>query len=177
MIEDLGKLLGLIRVGSRSKKRSLALLPIANSVFESFDSYFKENYIKDHIDIPNYLRTPRMHETELLSILHNFTTNSIKALKKVQVNERRIGLKAFEQNKIIYIWFLDTGIGLNKDLWEKAFEPFESYSEPDLELGAGTGLGLNLVRDIVRSYNGDVRFTDAPLGWKTCIEVAFPRGE
>jgi len=45
-----------------------------------------------------------------------------------------------------------------------------------MKFGVGTGLGLKIVRDIVRSYGGDVRFTDAPDSWSTCVEVTLPEG-
>ena len=64
--------------------------------------------------------------------------------------------------------------GLDISKREMVFEPFESYSEPDLRFGVGTGLGLKIVRDIVRSYGGNVQFIDAPDNWKTCVEVTFP---
>ena len=32
-----------------------------------------------------------------------------------------------------------------------------------------------IVRDIVRSYGGEVQFIDAPNDWKTCIEVTLPK--
>ena len=45
-----------------------------------------------------------------------------------------------------------------------------------MKFGVGTGLGLKIVRDIVRSYGGDVRLTDAPDSWSTCVEVTLPEG-
>ena len=37
-----------------------------------------------------------------------------------------------------------------------------SFSEPDLKYGSGTGLGLKIVRDIVRTYDGDIQFIRPP---------------
>lgn len=112
-----------------------------------------------------------MYRSELVSVLHNLMSNAFKAVKGEQ--DRRIEVTGFEENGSIHIRFLDSGKGLDKSLWQQVFEPFESYSEPDLRFGAGTGLGLKLVRDIVGSYGGDVRFIKAPDDWKTCVEATL----
>ncbi len=98
-------------------------------------------------------------------------SNAFQAVKGEQ--DRRIEVRGFRDNGIVHIWFLDSGKGLDKKVWKEVFEPFETYSEPDLKFGAGTGLGLNIVRDFVRSYDGDVQFIDAPDDWKTCLEITY----
>lgn len=173
MVKELGGFLGLI-VGSESKleKKEWFLLPIVESVFKPFMWYLKEYGIDlNYKEIPDDLRMPKMYRSELVSILHNLMSNAIKAVKGEQ--DRRIEVKGFRDNGIVHIWFLDSGKGLDKKVWKEVFEPFETYSEPDLKFGAGTGLGLNIVRDFVRSYDGDVQFIDAPDDWKTCLEITY----
>ncbi len=173
MIKELGEFLGLV-VGreSRLEKKEWVLFPIVESVFRPFKWYLKENGIEYRNTVPDNLRTPRILRSELASILHNLMSNAVKFVKGE--HDRRIEVTGFEENGLIHIQFLDSGKGLNKSIREEVFEPFVSYSEPDIMFGAGTGLGLNIVRDIVRSYGGDVRFIDAPENWKTCVEITFP---
>ena len=99
-------------------------------------------------------------------------SNAIKAGK--EGGDRQIEVTGFGENGIVHLRFLDSGEGLDISKREMVFEPFESYSEPDLRFGVGTGLGLKIVRDIVRSYSGNVQFIDAPDDWKTCVEITFP---
>jgi len=173
MIKELGEFLGLtIGRESRLERREWVLFPIVESVFRPFEWYLKESRIEYCNAIPDNLRTPRMYRSELISVLHNLMSNAFKAVKGEQ--DRSIEVKGFEENGSIHIQFLDSGKGLDKSLWEEVFEPFESYSEPDLRFGAGTGLGLKMVRDIVRSYGGEVRFINAPKNWKTCVEITLP---
>ena len=173
MIKELGAFLGFtIGSESRLEKKEWVLLPIVKSVFNPFRWHLKEFGVEYFDDIPDNLRTPKMYRSELVSILHNLMSNAIKAVKGGL--ERRIEVKGFEEDDVIHIRFLDSGKGLDMSLREEVFEPFSSYSEPDLRFGAGTGLGLKIVRDLVRSYGGDVRFIDAPDNWKTCVEVTFP---
>jgi signal transduction histidine kinase len=173
MVKELGGFLGLT-VGSESRleKKEWVLFPIVESVFKPFMWYLKEYGIDFNFkEIPDDLRTPKMYRSELVSILHNLMSNAIKAVKGEQ--DRRIEVRGFRDNEIVHIWFLDSGRGLDKRVWKEVFEPFETYSEPDLKFGAGTGLGLNIVRDFVRSYDGDVQFIDAPDDWKTCLEIIY----
>jgi len=173
MIKELGEFLG-ITVGreSRLEKKEWVLFPIVESVFRPFRWYFKESGVEHKNSLPDYLRTPKMYRSELVSILHNLMSNAFKAVKGEK--DRRVEVKGFEKDGNVHIQVLDSGKGLDKDLWEQVFEPFESYSEPDLRFGIGTGLGLKIVRDFVRSYGGEVKFVNAPKNWKTCIEVILP---
>jgi len=174
MIKELGEFLGLT-IGKESKleRKEWVLFPIVESVFRPFKWYLKEFEIEYKNTIPDNLRVPKMYRSELVSVLHNLMSNAIKAVKGQQ--DRRIEVTGYEEDDTIHIWFLDSGKGLEKGLREAVFEPFESYSEPDLRFGVGTGLGLKIARDIVRSYGGDIRFIDAPNNWKTCVEVILPK--
>lgn len=117
--------------------------------------------------------TPKIYLMEMVSIFHNLVTNAIKAVKREDI--RVIELSAEEKNGLIEISVLDTGIGIGKDRYEMVFEPFESDSEPDFRFGAGTGLGLWIVRGFVNSYGGEIQFVDPPNDWNTCIRICFPR--
>jgi len=176
MVKELGEFLGLT-VGreSRLEKKEWVLFPIVGSVFRPFRWYFKESDVKPKNSVPDYLRTPKMFRSELVSILHNLMSNAFKAVKGEK--DRRIEVTGFEKDGNVCIQILDSGKGLDKDLWEEVFEPFESYSEPDLRFGIGTGLGLKIVRDFVRSYGGEVKFVDAPKHWETCVEIILPLEE
>ena len=174
MIKELGEFLGLtVGKESRLEKKNWVLYQIVENVFRPFKWYFKEFEIECTNAVPHNLRTPEMYRSELVSVLHNLMSNAIKAVKGQQ--ERHIEVTACEKNESIYIHFLDSGSGIDKNLWNKVFEPFESYSEPDIRFGVGTGLGLKIARDMIRDYNGDIQFVDPPNGWKTCVEVILPK--
>jgi signal transduction histidine kinase len=176
MVKDLGEFLGLtMGAQSRAKKRDWVISPIVESVFRLFKWYLKEIGITYRNTVPKELRTPRMYRSELVSVLHNLMTNAVKAVKGE--HKRQIEVTGFMENGTIHIQFLDSGKGLQSCRWESVFEPFESDSEPDIKFGAGTGLGLKITRDIVRSYGGEARFCEPPEGWMTCAEVTLQAEE
>ena len=170
MVKDLGEFLGLVMgVESRTEKRSWVLYPIIEQVFRPFNRYLRDSGISYTNTVPNNLTSPRMYRAELVSVLHNLMSNAVKAVRGQHT--RRIEVTGAHANNTVIIKFLDTGKGLAENRWELVFEPFESDSEPDIKFGAGTGLGLKIVRDIIRSYGGEVHFCRPPDGWVTCIEI------
>jgi len=176
MVKELGEFLGLIMgAQSRIEKRDWVVSPIVDSVFRPFKWYLKESGISYMNTVPNELRTPRMYRSELVSLLHNLMTNAAKAVRGE--HKRQIEVTGFIENGTVHIQFLDSGKGLDACRWEAVFEPFESDSEPDIKFGVGTGLGLKIVKDIVRSYGGDVRFCEPPDDWSTCAEIILPEEE
>lgn len=67
----------------------------------------------------------------------------------------------------------DNGPGIPPELREKAFEPFFRL---DPQGAQGAGLGLAIVRDIVRSHDGEVRLESATGGSGLRVVVRLPRG-
>ena len=174
MVKEFGSFVGLTVGGeSRLEKKEWVISPIAESVFRPFKWYLHEFGIDYNITLPDNLRSLKMYRSELVSVLFNLLSNAIKAIKGT--NDRRIEVTGFEGDNFIHILFLDSGKGLDKNLREIVFEPFETYSEPDFKFGIGTGLGLKIVRDIIKSYDGNVQFIDPPDSWKTCVEIILPK--
>ncbi len=58
----------------------------------------------------------------------------------------------------------DDGPGVPKDSREEVFKPFFRLDASRNEETGGTGLGLTIARDILRSHGGDLTLGDSPLG-------------
>lgn len=122
-----------------------------------------------------------MHPSEWSSILFNFYTNSKKAIKRVG-DQGKILIECGDTEDMIYLEFSDTGDGISKENEEKIFDEFYTTTSPqnfdDLIINSeilGTGLGLKIVKDIVKSYQGAVFVVSAKANFSTCIRVEIPK--
>ncbi len=136
------------------------------------------------IETPPYdaLFTLPMHEAEIASILLNFYTNAVKAMKRSK-NKRRVfivadSIDAFDNR--VRLRFSDSGDGIPDENRERIFDPFFTTrtappaGAPDTEHASGTGLGLWIVNQIVTNAGGEVSLCQPPSGYTTCFEVLLP---
>ncbi|PHR88040.1 MAG: ATP-binding protein [Blastopirellula sp.] len=127
------------------------------------------------------LITKPMHPSEWSSILFNFYTNSRKAIKRANTNGK-ILIECGENEDGIYLEFSDNGDGIEKNIEELIFEEFFTTTLPDnfddLDSNAeilGTGLGLKIVKDIVKNYRGDIEVVSPKKDYSTCIRVVVQK--
>lgn len=70
-----------------------------------------------------------------------------------------VGLKTENGSAVLYV--KDTGTGIQPENWESIFEPFVREDKSRSRAMGGAGLGLALVRDIVRQHEGSVRIVQS----------------
>ena len=84
----------------------------------------------------------------------------------------QVTVTADRKEKHVYLSVEDTGAGIPEDLKERVFEPFFRVDKSrSRELG-GVGLGLALVREIVRVHDGSITVKSNPSGG-TIFEVVL----
>ncbi len=94
------------------------------------------------------------------------------ALKRALVNlvqnaaahGQDVALSARRQGPRIEVIIDDDGPGIDPDLREDAFRPFNRLDESRNANRTGVGLGLAIARDTVRAHGGELRLEDSPLG-------------
>ena len=127
------------------------------------------------------LYTQPVHRAEIASILLNFYSNSIKALKR-EDGQRRILIEANREDEDVVFRFSDTGDGIPEENQDRVFDLFFTTraATPNaggpLEDSMGTGLGLWIVQQIVSRAKGVVAVVGANSGYATTLEVRLPAG-
>ena len=101
-------------------------------------------------------------------LVYNLVENAIKYNHPLG----QVTVTAYQRNKHVYLSVEDTGSGIPKKLRERVFEPFFRVDKSrSRELG-GVGLGLALVREIVRVHDGSICIKSGKTGG-TIFEVTF----
>jgi len=76
----------------------------------------------------------------------------------------QVSIRAGLVGEAIEITVDDDGPGIPPDQREDVFKPFFRLEGSRNPRTGGTGLGLTIARDVVRSHGGDLVLTDAPSG-------------
>ena len=128
------------------------------------------------------LQTVPMHPSEWSSILFNFFSNARKAIRRAG-SEGAILIRAGQDEDVVFVEFADDGDGIDEKERERIFDPFYTTTGPpprqatESEELRGSGLGLSIVEDIVKGYNGNVYLVAPPEGYSTCFRVDIPASE
>ena len=101
-------------------------------------------------------------------LVYNLVENAIK----YNHSGGQVTVTADRKEKQVYLSVEDTGAGIPEELKERVFEPFFRVDKSrSRELG-GVGLGLALVREIVRVHDGNITVKSNPSGG-TIFEVVL----
>ena len=102
-------------------------------------------------------------------LVYNLVENAIK----YNHSGGQVTVTAYRKEKHVYLSVEDTGNGIPEELRERVFEPFFRVDKSrSRELG-GVGLGLALVREIVRVHDGSIAVRSNPSGG-TVFDVILP---
>lgn len=126
-------------------------------VFQHLLSIFDEKLRSDGIKLilPNtdHLASAAMIEIELVRVLANLISNSMRALRSQSAEDnptKRIVLTAAQQGFNLVCFVQDNGPGIDEIVKHKLFQPFLSSSED------GHGVGLAACREILKDFGGEI---------------------
>jgi len=104
-------------------------------------------------------------QSQITQILVNIVVNAIQAMP----NGGELTLSTFASDKFVALVVRDTGVGMEKTVKNRIFQPFFTTKD----VGVGTGLGLSVVYGIVTSHGGSIE-VDSEVGKGTEIKVMLP---
>ena len=109
----------------------------------------------------------------LKQILINLITNAIKFTNQGHITLTLSCEETSEQNCLLNIEVLDTGIGISKEDLPKIFDEFVQLDTDLTQKQRGAGLGLAIVKKLVLLQNGKIE-VDSTLGKGTLFVVQIP---
>jgi two-component system NtrC family sensor kinase len=119
---------------------------------------FKKKYQED---LPKVM----LDGNQFKQVALNIVNNAIDAIKP----PGKISVETYSENNNVCFAVTDTGCGISPDVMEKIFLPFFSTKE----VGKGTGLGLPVSYNIIKSFGGDISVESIP-GKGTTFKVILP---
>ena len=106
-------------------------------------------------------------------LIYRMVYNLVENAIKYNHSGGQVTVTAYRKEKHVYLSVEDTGNGIPEELRERVFEPFFRVDKSrSRELG-GVGLGLALVREIVRVHDGSITVRSNPSGG-TVFDVILP---
>lgn len=102
---------------------------------------------------------------DLVRVLSNLVLNASHAMK----NSGNIDINLSRNDTDIKIDVVDTGNGIPTSQKEQIFNPFFTTKD----IGEGTGLGLTMVYNLVKNWNGSIKFKSVE-DEGTCFTIEIP---
>jgi len=116
----------------------------------------------------------RADETRLGQVFLNLIVNAAQAIPEGRADENTLTISSFveEGSDRVVVEISDTGSGIAPELLSRIFDPFFTTKS----VGEGTGLGLFLAQQAVRSYGGSIQ-VESQLGKGSTFRVALTQAE
>ncbi len=118
---------------------------------------------------------------QLLRVIQNLCQNALEAMSpagtltvrtfNVYLDEPIQKYERMEAGEYVAVSIADTGHGIPTEIRDKIFDPFFTTKKADLK--RGSGLGLSVVRGIVKDHNGYLDLESQP-GQGTVFTLYFP---
>ncbi len=161
---------GLANNGENSKKTMGAIHDIMGIALIVFKEKAKTSEINLFYDADKSIfhRQINLNASLLTQVFVNLLNNSFHAIKDLE--ERWIKIEGEEKENTLFIYFIDSGLGIPLDVQEKIFIPFFTTKE----IGEGTGLGLSTSKKILNDHGGDIVIDNKAANTTFIITIPLP---
>jgi two-component system, OmpR family, phosphate regulon sensor histidine kinase PhoR len=137
---------------------------------ETFQFKLKQRNGEIHLEF-NANDPTILGDRELLS---QAISNLIDNAEKYSVQDPKIVVRTQDHGNGIEIHVIDQGIGISSSMTKKVFEKFFRVSSGDVHNVKGFGLGLNFVKQVIRSHKGQVNLL-SELDQGTEVRIILPK--
>lgn len=170
---------GYIHGASTRPTKPYPARPRIQQAIRVFGKYATDRDIALEINAESDVLAPLVPVSLYNGLVLNLYTNALKAVTAQSGDgDRRIALRAWNEQNWHYLEVSDTGIGIPAALRHRVFDPlFTTTSSNRDPLGSGMGLGLSLVKRGAEGYGGRAEVVDPPPGFTTCVRIKLPLAE
>jgi signal transduction histidine kinase len=149
--------------------RETNLPELVRSTLDSYRYQIERNGFAFQTQIAEDLPPLRVDREAIARSLLNLVNNAVK----YSPGEKFLGVKLYRTNQDVKLEVADHGMGIPSSEQEKIFEKFYRVGDPLVHNTKGSGLGLALVRHIVRAHGGEISVDSVP-GQGSTFTIALP---
>ncbi len=150
---------------------------LCNSSLIFVDRQALDKQLQLEIKLPPRLPKLIVDERRIRQVLINLLNNAVKFTPvggRITVEVSEIHSELTDRHtSIVRIATIDTGIGISPENLELLFQPFMQIDSTLNRKAQGTGLGLNLVKQIVELHGGKVTVT-SEVNVGSCFAIDLP---
>ncbi|MGK0371851.1 MAG: two-component system aerobic respiration control sensor histidine kinase ArcB [Glaciecola sp.] len=111
--------------------------------------------------------------TRLRQVLWNILYNAVKFTQQGSVSLTMSAKIHSDSQADITFTVQDTGIGIEKDQFDKIFAMYYQVQREDFQSATGTGIGLAICKQMVEKMKGSIR-VNSKVNQGTCFEIKLP---
>lgn len=158
ILNDLLDVTSLKQGSYRLKKEPISIASIIAGVNDMLRFTMEGKPIKIVQQIPQDFPSVFADENRVIQIVFNLLHNAVK-----YTNEGQITIHAYVEGKKAIISITDTGIGMDKEMLTRLFQPYEQANAKETRIEGGFGLGLSITKQFVELH-GETLEVDSTLG-------------
>ena len=169
--QSIVKLVSGIKTYVRIEDAAPAPIDLNSAIQESLDLVsflYRQDHITLEIDFARGHPVILGNLGRLQQVLMNLLSNARDAMEASE--EKVITVRTREADRAVVLEISDTGCGIPPDRLQRIFA--RGYTTKPV--GKGSGMGLNLVRQMIRDMQGEIDVASGP-GGGTTFRVTFPR--
>jgi signal transduction histidine kinase len=145
----------------------LTIQEILSETLPLVESFMQKNRVEMKVNIDDGIKQLYVDRYRIQTALMNIIQNALEAMP--QGGKITISAQTISPDGLVSVTISDTGTGMPPDMIEKACEPFFSTRQNE----GLRGLGLAIVRDIVKTHGGKMEIKSS-LGQGTSIILYLP---
>lgn len=146
---------------------ALTIQQILSETLPLVEPFMQKNKVEMSVNVDDRIKPLYVDRYRIQTALMNIIQNALEAMP--QGGKISITAQTLSHDGLIAVTIQDTGTGMPPDMIEKACEPFFSTRQNE----GLRGLGLAIVRDIVKTHGGKMEIKSSP-GEGTSIVLYLP---
>ena len=149
---------------------SVSVADILSDTIEDEMPSIKQKGQEIILEVPDGVSDVHADKMRLKQVLTNLINNAIKFTP----DNGKIVIKADNADEMVKISIIDNGIGIKSEDLERIFDNFVQVDQSNTRAFGGTGLGLTIVRDLMKHMGGSIE-VESEYGKGSIFSVLMPQ--